>query len=49
MNYENDSAALSEIIDTEVIKTHFPRDNNNKMLSFAIRDIKNLYTIIYII
>lgn len=34
VSYSADSAS-SETIDTEIIKTHFPRDNNDKVTCFG--------------
>ena len=31
----SENATQSETIDTEIVKTHFPRDCNNKILTFG--------------
>jgi len=32
----------NEKIDSEIVKTHYPRDNNEKILSFVIQEDPNL-------
>jgi len=42
--YNDDFSNLEETekMDAEIIKTHYPRDNNEKILSFVIQEDPNL-------
>ena len=38
----HESAQISQTIDAETIKTHYARDNNDKILSFVLQEDPNL-------
>ena len=40
--YSNDTSRNSARIDAETIKTHYARDNNDKILSFVLQEDPNL-------
>ena len=40
--YKNVDWKSSQVIDTETVKTHYARDNNDKILSFVLQEDPNL-------
>lgn len=40
--FENGSAKNTQAIDTEIVKIHYARDNNDKILSFVLQEDPNL-------
>ena len=40
--YSNDTSKNSARIDAETVKTHYARDNNDKILSFVLQEDPNL-------
>ena len=41
-SYYNESTKTSQAIDAQAIKTHYARDNNDKILSFVLQEDPNL-------